>query len=444
MSTNESTSEQGCKSTESASGTTAELSENAGNIEGFTMNISEEFVEIYKSSINLAKAANTIVQDFSRRLDILYQSIINAEDANPDEVATLADAYLFLSNLYIFESTKKEITLAELAITKCIELLKRRELGHKFILTAVNAYYNLGVLYNEQNKQELSMMVYNTAFELYSTYIKEEIYPAPLYIASYLGLVNVDPQDLLDKRSIIVMQALLIGYGNLDKNTEADRIHMEKIAICQHEILNKKLNSTLLLATDYNMWLLIALTLSQYFVTRNRFTEARDHLAVASLMAKLFYEKAYMKMDESENASKKAFLYDMYQQISADIAIYWARYGIQLLRSSQERILNGIENKLCAVCNLTTLSIVTSSEDESNKLLIFADEKNDLQEFTATITDKYFSSYTEALVIFENVMKYLNEAKMYYNNKCINYNVEKHLKSYVWTTLLISQGIRNK
>lgn len=47
--------------------------------------------------------------------------------------------------------------------------------------------------------------------------------------------------------------------------------------------------------------------------------------------------------------------------------------------------------------------------------------KENLEEFTGTITDKYPSSYADANVIFEAVLKYLNEAKAYYDYKNFSY-----------------------
>ncbi|XP_025154517.1 protein KBP homolog, partial [Harpegnathos saltator] len=407
-----------------ASIATAESVVNTGNSEDSPINVREEFAKIFKSCYHIRIAAKTnkrnkqhgkVIKDILSRMNILYNGIIEriTKDAKTDEIATLAQAYLYLFDIRIAETDNKETTFAEDAITKCIELLKGREPDQKFILTALSAYSSLGILYHKQNNEELSLSAFNEAFQFYLAYTDEgETYPAPFYIAPHFGLKRLDPIDLLEKRGALVMDALLKGHASLGTHVATNRVYTDKIARCQHKLLSKRFDS-LSPTADCATWTLMVESLSEYFITHNRFTEARDHLAAASFMMKKFYENQYVTTDGRKNPTEKRSIDQQYQQASADIAKYWTKYGIQLLRSSQERILHGTAKELCEVCNSTSL-FPAKSKEESNKLLIFDNVRENLKEFTATITDSYLLSYTDASILFETVMKYLDEEKAYY------------------------------
>lgn len=82
-----------------------------------------------------------MIRELLSKMDSLFRDIIDVKDAQPDNVATLTEAYLFLSYVFINGDDSKEMIFAELAVTKSMKLLKGQEFDEKFILIAVDAYY---------------------------------------------------------------------------------------------------------------------------------------------------------------------------------------------------------------------------------------------------------------------------------------------------------------
>ncbi|XP_032675115.1 uncharacterized protein LOC116845961 [Odontomachus brunneus] len=416
MSTNESTSKEECKFIESASVTTTKPVAVVDKRKDSVFKISKEFVEIYKlccSFMTENEPNEELNKDLSLRMNVLYDTIINGKNTKIDDIVTLADSYLFLSYKFLYGNDQEILEMAEVNIMKCIKLLKGKELDCKCILTAVDAYQHLGIFHSTKFNKQLSLIAYNTAVQLYLTYTKEEeIYSDPYNVASYFKKTRLDSRDILEEKTGTNIKAILLLYANSDTYTATEKEHLDKITSCVHKILKRKLNN-LTSSTNYFIWSIVAGSLSEYFVKHHRFTEARDHLAVASFMLKKFYEYICKKKSKSFfNVYEKCKSpYEGHQLASVHVTKYWAKYGIQLLHLSKGKILSDNIQK-CAVCILNSLSLA-SSEEESNKLLISANMRENLREFTDMITDTYVSSYTGANTIFETIMKFLNEAKTY-------------------------------
>lgn len=97
-------------------------------------------------------------------------------------------------------------------------------------------------------------------------------------------------------------------------------------------------------------------------MTHNRFTEARDHLAAASLLIKKFNECVHVETDEPENSAEtESEMYEKsHRKIFASVLIveYWEKYVTKLLCSSEKRIWHDTRDKLYTLCNSKLLSVV--------------------------------------------------------------------------------------
>lgn len=400
------------------------------------MDVSEDFLSVLKSSYDilaamqakhLDKKQEEEIKTLALKMDRLYYDTINLEISKEDEIVTLAHAYLLLSRIHIFEAYVTK-NLAISRIMKCKHLLKGKELDRKCFLTALQACYDLGNLYRQLNNKELSLSTYNEAFQLYLTYTKEEdVYLTPLHILQYFGIQDITPKTILHKTISLVVLRLLSTFA---ESETVNPTYFDQIIMCQHKILTEELDKLSSPDKLLAYWAEVAATTSEFFVTRNRFTEARDYIALASLMSKRFYEDVYMKMDEKKYSNERAKMYTNYEVMLIDIAECWAYYGIQLLRSSKQNILCGAGDNVCAACDLKASP--ATSEKESNKLLLFSEVKHDLEVFTAMITDKNLLTYADATAVFQITIKYLKEAESYYKR-------EKNLMLYMMMILHMSR-----
>lgn len=383
--------------------------------------VRKEFTYIYDvCSGILKKEEENGFDNISSKMNALYKDVITEKDINVDEILLLAESYLLLSYKYLNESNK-DIALAKFGITKALKLIEGRELDSKFILIAIEAYQYSYFFYTKQKDKELANSVCVKALELYFAYTKKEIYPAPYSLKAYLQDDSIDTKDILEERSAVNMKMILDWCMTAGIYISTKEINIDSILLGLHKILEKKLNN-LTSSTQYDIWIDIIGSLCKYFIKNYCFTEARDHLAAISFILKKFKQNTCTNIEQKEVWNNNE-IHEKYLLNSMYVAIYWGEYGIQLLRSSQEKILFDREHK-CTLCNLNR-SLV-----KSNGLLTFVDIKKDLQEFI-TITDRYVSSFSEAHAIFETVMKLLNKAKRM--NK-----LDKHNITYMHVILSMS------
>lgn len=83
-------------------------------------------------------------------------------------------------------------------------------------------------------------------------------------------------------------------------------------------------------------WALNSATLSQYFFANNRYTESRHHLAASMYMMDK-HEQQMFTPDMSED--QKGAIRETFHHRSADIMRCWAKYGLNLLLDSKNRLL---------------------------------------------------------------------------------------------------------
>lgn len=361
-------------------------------------------------------------------VDKLYHDIIDAKvTQSTDKVGTVASVYLFLFKMCIPKNNKKGVILAETVVTRSLNLLRGKEHEPRFIAIAMETYYNAGVLHNMKDRPKLSLCAHDKAFRLYLNYAKNKKINTSR-ILSYVDIgANIKMTDVLDELAISNLDKLLVLCTNPITHipTEQISVRINEIITCLYKMLNEKLSNLPTCINRYDKWMKILVMLSDYFAQHNCFTEARDWLAINEFVRNKYY--MYVKVREQEYPAEQFMLTELYQNLSLNAALCWIDYGIQLLQSSRERMLCGTDG-LCAVCNLKSLSVVTPAD----KLQVPADMKSNLEEFKSMITDKHLSSCSEALSVFEIVVKHLVTAKDLYIAK-------KKPKLYLTIVLKYSQ-----
>lgn len=172
-------------------------------------------------------------------------------------------------------------------------------------------------------------------------------------------------------------------------------------------------HQTLKRQIDYNDyepidWALNAATLSQYFFTKNALKQSRHLLAAASYMLDK-YEQDVCAMDLTEDQRKAKM--DILNHRSADVARCWAKYGLHILSTSKDRLMQDNEEEQAAaeeagisreMENLT----INNEFDEFQTLSLSLYENQVGAEFVLT--------YDDAKMVFVNAQAWLNKAKEYY------------------------------
>ncbi|XP_025265167.1 uncharacterized protein LOC112638195 isoform X3 [Camponotus floridanus] len=120
---------------------------------------------------------------------------------------------------------------------------------------------------------------------------------------------------------------------------------------------------------------------------------------------------------EDPDVAKSQEKIDSYSIVDIFINQLWAMYGIMLLRSSKERLLQHESNNSCEANNIESKSH-SKSEKEIMKPLTFVELEKRLKNIIRYhITDTYVSNLDDVKIIFQNVLKWLNEIYMYFNKR---------------------------
>lgn len=390
--------------------------ENSGNI----MDVDKEYLDILLSSYkvmklvqktNCTKKMNKNYDNNIARMEKFFHNVIESKDTKFDNIVTLAQAYLYMANTCYYINEKEKFYMNSDNLIKSWLLLKDKMLDHKAILITVKIFNNLATIFYKHNQVKKCKAFLRKTLEQYSLYTKKKNeYPVPIHVSNILGIeAKIDTKSHLDTLYIYALEHLAIIYS-----THAYLDH-GKLTLYMHKALNKKLDNLKVLEKDYIGWAKIAAILSTYFILHGRFTEARNHLAAADFMMQKFYVEKYLKTDKQ--SPDYVSVSDNYESAITYVTMCWARYGIQLMYLSKQKLLYSkkynMKNK--AIC--LTESSTQSEKKFIPKFLTFTGIEKDLKLYISVITDKYLLNYNDAKTVFVNVLKWLNKVKEYNTSK---------------------------
>lgn len=418
---------------------------NAGSIEeseGTTMNVSKEFLEVLKFSKELVDVMKRFryhkkivkqISSIETRLDKLYNKVIKSKNAQLDDIFCLAQAYLYIGEEHINLIEKEKSYIKEQKfLTKCLELLKDKEQDRKAILIVITATMQLARVNYVVNNRERYKSTMHKAAELYLIYTKgKDNYLHPIEICSVLDIKEKDnTRDILESMHVTILENFSTMYcANVDEAT---------IYLCA--AVNKELHLIHTKKSFIN-WAIKSLRLARQFWFRRRFTEARNYLIAADFIIQKYCRekcadpemdaKTDSEMDaktDPEQTSQNDYKFGTYT-----VALSWAKYGVELLRLSREKLLqNKEDNEDSEEYNLESEPLTKYSEQQPTKLLIFAKTEMELEEFIPPITDKYFLDYKNAKAVSDSILKWFEEAMVYYTP-------EKSINKYVNIIQFISK-----
>lgn len=221
----------------------------------------------------------------------------------------------------------QEHSTCEQWLNQCIELLRNHKMTSEAILPYLEGLNLLGILWSHRQDAKKSKEFLDEANELYKEFKASELPPYTIYdicgtkdeIETGKGLLTMEKLHTLT----LFYLAQIIG-------TLGD---MAQSAMHCYSTLKRQLEFN-----DYEPidWALNAATLSQYYFTQNNLIESRHLLASANYMLDT-YEIEMITPDMSED--QKSAIKETFRHRQADVWRCWAKYGLYLLSTSIDRLM---------------------------------------------------------------------------------------------------------
>ncbi|XP_012261040.2 KIF-binding protein-like [Athalia rosae] len=364
--------------------------------------------------------------DLLKEMQIKLIQILDDNLTDHDrDIVTAMLAVIWL-NMGIISVDTEELAAGDEQLTNCIDLLEDRELKPEAILIILSALNQLGILAAQRDQPKKSQSYLERAEKIYKDFsaLKKTNTVQPILMATLFNLKDedeVDAGEIIERLHTLTLYYLAQIYGTL-------KDHLKSAVYC-HMTLKRQLNHEDLDCID---WALNAATLSQYFMEKGGFKQAKHHLAAASYILQKYEDELTNSQDTEEVVAAK---WETFRHRSADIARCWAKYGILLLSTSKERLMHHAEDETSQMCSeiskmqLDPGSKVTEAVIEN---LRFEKIEKEIEMIASQLSDKYALDFNDARVIFLNAQQWLEEAKKYYT-------LENHASDHVQVIQDVSQ-----
>lgn len=337
----------------------------------------------------------------------------------------LGAVYYYLGSISV---DVEEISNGRKFLDKCKEIIEPYKTTPEAVQIAQLMFNQLAILTAENEPQDALTHI-TEAKNIYESFKNTHAVPIDI---SDLFVANIEGYDVekaihnFEKNYTLTLYYLAQIYGALKDSL--------KSSIYCHVTLQRQLEYN-----DYDPidWALNAATLSQVFMERNGFKQARHHLAASSCILKKYEEKLNEIIEHNEENDAKI---ENFKHRSADVARCWAKYGLLLLSVSKERLLKNTDD-LNRNESLSTDMAKLALDDTD--LLHVEDLSHldfptlDVSSYEAEITDQFVLTMQDARKVFANVQNWLNKAHEYYtiNNLASDYIEIAQDKSQLYANL---------
>ncbi|XP_046387888.1 KIF-binding protein isoform X2 [Ischnura elegans] len=329
-------------------------------------------------------------------------------------------------NLGTIAVETEEISTGEEQLMQCLKCIPEEKwLEPKAVLVILCTLQQLGILWAQRDNAEKAKGFLERAEKLYSEFRELSSSPPVDMVQLFNIGLNKDPDDereenqtnkilssenSMEKAHTHTLYYLAQVYGTLGNTS--------KSAIYCHTTLKRMLERKEYEVVD---WALNSATLSQFFITRNYFKQAKHHLAASSFMLDQFESEVIKEGDQGEELEAK---WSNFHHRSADVARCWAKYGLVLLTASRQRLMkmagedmdDDVEKNDAESEEDTTLL-----KDSTDQLWFTSLE---LLPYEEQVTDKYALTFEDAKGIFLNAQEWLRKAQEFYQ-------FDSHASDYV-------------
>ncbi|XP_070160097.1 KIF-binding protein-like [Polyergus mexicanus] len=399
-----------------------------------SMNVDASFLEILNFSFEMKHKKDKISKKMKKKINAievkmnsLFQNVTTSTEIEFDNIIALAVTYYNLGYMYIYK--QENCHVGKDYLVRCMELLKGKELHRKAILIAIEVLIELSEVWKKLLQYENCYPSLEKAMELYINYTKEEDeYPHPINVE-----IIVCGEDKTENPKIFLADLHFITLEKIEELYCVIPRDKHKFVIYVHDLLTEQVTKGEV-PTENEMTLFWAKTsadLCTYFLFHDRFIEAKVHLIAANYMIETYFSLVVMDEDSTEFSENR----DNYSKILAHTCKLWGIYGIKLLRSSKERLLQYKSDKFYEANNIKSKSLA-KSEEELMVPLLFIDLENEMKKFIIPYNkDTYISSLIEAKIVFTNILRWFDTAKVYYT-------VERYFLNHVEIIIGISEAYK--
>ncbi|XP_067858750.1 KIF-binding protein [Heptranchias perlo] len=312
--------------------------------------------------------------------------------------------------LGINHTETEELSAGEEHLAKCVRVLEPLKLRPGAVSVFIQAENQLGILWAGLEEMEKAQTYLEDAEALYNQYTKE-IGTPPLdthehFMAEEERLSEQERHKRFEKVYTHTLYYLAQVYKHLDMN--------EKAAWYCHTTLQRQLQFT-----RYNPveWAINAATLSQYYITKQRYMEGRLCLAASSV---IFNQVGGVASESSaEESEEERDRRDQLQQKKAEIARCWIKYCLNLLQDAR-RLLEDDIGEL-DWDRQEELKIQLRKEEEEKEqgrksaVLFGSSDTFDLiQSVEEKVSYTYPVDFAEAREVFMVGQNYVQEAKEFF------------------------------
>lgn len=217
------------------------------------------------------KSKYAAVEVLKNMKNLLLNSVDNAKQQENEVTSMLAVVYL---NQGIVAIETEELKPGQDYLMNCIDTLNKTAIRSETILPMISALNQLGILWSKRDQAAKAKEYLEKAEKVYKDYKNSKDSAAPVSMSTLFGLedpAEPPPAEIFEKLHTLTLYYLAQIYGSLDD--------FLKSAVYCHMTLKRQLEMNDFDSID---WALNAATLSQFFMEKGGFRQARHHLAAAT------------------------------------------------------------------------------------------------------------------------------------------------------------------
>ncbi|XP_066535152.1 KIF-binding protein [Hoplias malabaricus] len=304
----------------------------------------------------------------------------------------------------------EELSAGEEYLMNCMKLLDKCTVTRENVSLSIQARNQLGILWAGRDETEKAQGFLETAESIYIQYMKEDGQP-PLDLVDFFVPEEEAPSQQEKMRRFEMaythtLYYLAQVYKNLDQ--------FERAGQYCHSTLQRQLKFSQFVPLE---WAINAATLSQYYITKTRYMEARHCLAAANVIAGLAGEvpsEAAAKESEAEYEKREQL-----RQKRAEIARCWIKYCLNLLQDAKKLLEDNI-GELDLDRQEELQSARRDEEDEKEKgrknavLFDSGDTFDSICSQEEKVSCVFPLNFDEARAIFLVGQNYVTQAKEYF------------------------------
>lgn len=341
--------------------------------------------------------ARDVLFELKKQLEDQLVSLQASEaDGGDEEIyykSLLGYVYRDLGRIHIYTEESSE---GEKLLKHCLEIVTPHKERPDGIIPFVGAINELSIVFGTRQEYKQAVDLLLQAEESY------EKFKASGEIALAVVDLYNPPNELqltfgaLELENLYTLCCFYLAqmYGHIDEP--------EKSAQCCHRTLRRQLESKSYDTIDFA---LNTATLSQYYIGKERFKEARHHLAAATVIMSE-HEANMLKPEMSEQ--QRVDYTETFKHRYADVARCWAKYGLHLLGVSKERLMHDDDDEDEAAKLAKAAKQLKLIEDDYRFIDL------NLTACESRISCDYCLTFDDAKLVFHFVNEWLDVAKDYY------------------------------